>query len=173
MPRAPGGGIAADMPTFALSGRLTASDGSQRFSASLRWSQGLATRILLTTPMGQAVASIDVDAGGARLVTADGQQYAASSLSELVRRGLGLALPFERLPWWMSGRGAPDALANPIARDGFVQLGWTVRYGNRDEKGRPLRLDAECSAGCLDNPQPGVPGGPMTIRVIIDQWLEP
>lgn len=173
LPRAPSGAAAPTTPTFALSGRLLATDGSRRFSASLRWSQGPATRILLTTPLGQAVASIDVDAGGARLTTADGQQYAAANLSELARRGLGLALPFEQLPWWMSGHGAPDVPASPIEPDGFAQQGWTVRYGSRDALGRPLRLDAECTTGCNVGSQPGAPSGPLTVRVIIDQWLEP
>lgn len=158
-------------PAFSLNGRLLAGDGSRRFSASLRWSQGTATRILLTTPLGQAVASIDADSGGARLTAADGEQYTAASLSELARRGLGLTLPLEQLPWWMSGRGAPDAPMGAIETDGFVQQGWTVRYGSRDAQGRPLRLDAECAA-CGSGSQPG-PATALTVRIIIDQWLEP
>lgn len=163
---------ASTPPAFSVNGRLLASDGSRRFNATLRWSQGDATRILLTTPLGQAVASIDVDAGGARLTAADGRSYSAGSLSELARRGLGLTLPLEHLPWWISGRSAPDAPSVPDAGDGFSQHGWTVRYGGRDERGRPLRIDAECSNGC-GAAQTGSQSGPLSVRLIIDQWLEP
>ena len=158
-------------PAFSLNGRLLASDGSRRFSATLRWSQGDATRILLTTPLGQALASIDVDTSGARLTAADGRSYGAASLSGLARRGLGLSLPLEHLPWWMSGRNAPGAPASSDA-EGFTQHGWTVRYGARDARGRPLRIDAECDAGC-GGPQTGSQSGPLSVRLIIDQWLEP
>jgi outer membrane lipoprotein LolB len=158
-------------PTFSLNGRLAASDGSRRFSATLRWSQGDATRILLTTPLGQAVASIEVDAGGARLTAADGRSYSAGSLSELARRGLGLSLPLEHLPWWMNGRDAPGA-PSIAAAEGFTQHGWTVRYGGRDDRGRPLRIDAECHSGC-GSAQTGSQSSPLSVRLIIDQWLEP
>ncbi|MFZ4498827.1 MAG: outer membrane lipoprotein LolB [Burkholderiales bacterium] len=171
---------------FSFNGRLMANQGERRFSASLRWSQGEVSRILLTTPLGQALASIDVDAGGARLTTADGRRYAAGSLSDLARRGLGLSLPLEHLPWWMSGRDAPGAPATP-GTDGFTQHGWTVRYGTRDARGRPLRIDAECLAACSSGQLPGTRAemdktadarpetDPATLRVrlIIDQWLDP
>lgn len=165
-------------PAFSLNGRLLASDGSRRFSATLRWSQSDTTRILLTTPLGQAVASIEADAAGARLTAADGRGYSAGSLSELARRGLGLTLPLEHLPWWINGRDAPGAPSTSTG-DGFSQHGWTVRYGSRDTLGRPLRIDAECNVGCGARPQD--PSGSqaaagtesLNVRLIIDQWLEP
>lgn len=170
--------VAADAapPNFSLNGRLVASDGSRRFSATLRWSQGQVSRILLTTPLGQAVAAIDVDAAGARLTAADGRSYTAGSLSELARRGLGLSLPLEHLPWWMTGHGAPGSPSVADVDGGFSQHGWTVRYGERDARGRPLRIDAECSSGCSDaqaGSQPGARSSPLSVRLIIDQWLEP
>jgi len=120
------------------------------------------------------VASIDVDAGGARLTAADGRSYAAGSLSDLARRGLGLSLPLEHLPWWMSGRDAPGAPATASA-EGFSQHGWTVRYGARDARGRPLRIDAECPTGCNGGAEAQAAGGPgaLSVRLIIDQWLDP
>jgi outer membrane lipoprotein LolB len=176
-PRAPGASASAPSPpAFSLSGRLLVNDGTRRFSATLRWTQSANSRILLTTPMGQAVASIDVDAGGARLTAADGREFAAGSLSELARRGLGLTLPLERLPWWLNGRAAPDAPARVLEEGGFVQHGWTVRYGARDDTGRPLRLEAQCDAPCPDaegSARPGGVAGAPSVRLIIDQWLDP
>lgn len=184
MPRNPGGPIVAAAPVFSLSGRLLATDGSRRFNASLRWSQGETTRIFLTTPLGQALAAIDVDAAGARLTAADGRRYDATSLTELARRGLGLALPLELLPWWLSGVPAPGVATPSENSDGFLQQGWTVRYGERDARGRPLRLDAECTGLCGRAPTAGAQAaagaGPAgaesanpSVRLIIDQWLEP
>ncbi len=175
MPRRAPAASAEAPPAFSLNGRLLASDGSRRFNATLRWSQGDATRILLTTPLGQAVASIDVDANGARLTAADGRSYTASSLSDLARRGLGLTLPLEHLPWWMSGRDVPGtpSTSNP---DGFSQHGWTVRYGARDERGRPLRIDAECDSPCgaaIGGEARAQGAQSPAVRLIIDQWLEP
>ena len=66
---------------------------------------------------------------------------------------------------------APGAPASSDA-EGFTQHGWTVRYGARDARGRPLRIDAECDAGC-GGPQTGSQSGPLSVRLIIDQWLEP
>lgn len=172
-PRAPVAATPA-APVFSLSGRLFASDGVRRFTAALRWTQSGSSRILLTTPLGQAIASIDVDASGARLTTANGRQYSAGSLSELMRRGLGLALPFEQLSWWVSGRAAPDTPAEALGEDGFSQQGWTVRYGARDASGRPLRLEAECIAPCTADAGRSAEGsGPPSVRLIVDQWLEP
>jgi outer membrane biogenesis lipoprotein LolB len=159
-----------------MNGRLLASDGSRRFSATLRWSQGGVSRILLTTPLGQALAAIDIDAAGARLTAADGRTFTAGSLSELARRGLGLSLPLEHLPWWMTGQGAPGSPSVADADGGFSQHGWTVRYGGRDPRGRPLRIDAECNSGCGSaqaGSEPGARSGPLSVRLIIDQWLEP
>lgn len=173
-PRAPVN--AAPAPAFSLSGRLFASDGVRKFTAALRWTQAGSSRILLTTPLGQTVASIDADDSGARLTAANGRQYSAGSLSELVRRSLGLALPLEYLPWWVSGRAAPDTPAEATSEDGFSQHGWTVRYGARDDSGRPLRLEADCNAPCTANNGAGRPdgeAGPPSVRLIIDQWLEP
>lgn len=171
LPRTTAPAPAEAPPAFSLNGRLLATDGSRRFNATLRWSQGGTTRILLTTPLGQAMASIDVDASGARLTSADGRNYTAGSLSELARRGLGLTLPLEHLPWWMSGQSVPGVPSTPDG-DGFLQHGWTVRYGGRDPQGRPLRIDAECDSGC-GGPQTNTPSGPLSVRLIIDQWLEP
>lgn len=173
-PRTPVNAVPA--PVFSLSGRLFASDGARRFTAALRWTQAGSSRILLTTPLGQAVASIDVDNSGARLTAANGRQYSAGTLSELVRRGLGLALPLEHLPWWVSGRAAPDTPADATTEDGFSQHGWTVRYGARDDSGRPLRLEATCDTPCAANNGAGRSdgeAGPPSVRLIIDQWLEP
>ncbi len=172
-PRAP---VAASpaAPVFSLSGRLFASDGDRRFTAALRWTQSGSSRILLTTPLGQAVASIDVDTSGARLTAANGRQYSAGSVSELMRRGLGLTLPFEQMSWWVSGRAAPDTPAEALGEDGFSQLGWAVRYGARDASGRPLRLEAECMAPCTAGVGRSAEGsGPPSVRLIVDQWLEP
>lgn len=99
--------IVATPPAFSLNGRLLAVEGSQRFNATLRWQQSDASRILITTPLGQALASIEADARGARLTAADGRRYNAASLADLARRGLGLSLPLDHLPWWLSGRAAP------------------------------------------------------------------
>ncbi|MBU3693545.1 MAG: outer membrane lipoprotein LolB [Rhodocyclaceae bacterium] len=171
-PRAPAGAAArAEAPAFNFNGRLLASDGNRRFNANLRWMHADTSRIFVTTPLGQAVAAIDVDADGARLSTADGRQFRAGSLSELARRGLGLTLPLEHLTWWLSGRAAPDVPAEATTEGGFAQRGWTVRYGARDETGRPLRLDAECGAPCPD--AGAAAGAALSVRLIIDQWLDP
>ncbi len=163
--------IVATPPAFSLNGRLLAVEGSQRFNATLRWQQSDASRILITTPLGQALASIEADARGARLTAADGRRYNAASLADLARRGLGLSLPLDHLPWWLSGRAAPG-LPSSSDSDGFSQAGWTVRFASRDAAGRPLRIEAECSEGC-GSARMGSQSAPMSVLLIIDQWLDP
>jgi len=155
-------------PRFEINARLLASDGQRRLSSQLRWSHNERTRILMTTPLGQALASIESGAEGARLTTAEGHSYSADSLDALVRRGLGWSLPLQQLPWWINGRAAPGDFAAMSDRDGLQQDGWTVQFDGRDALGRPARLDVECTA----EPCRRQGSGSLHLRVLIDQWTD-
>ena len=70
----------------------------------------------------------------------------------VMRQRLGWSLPLAVLPWWMSGRPAPDGGVTDSEYDAegrltaFRQLGWQVGYNSfdaREAASRPLRITAE------------------------------
>lgn len=72
--------------------------------------------MLITTPLGQGVAELSRDAAGARLLMADGKEYAAADWEDLAERTFGTRLPLNDLPQWLTGH-APAAAT-----------GWRVDY---------------------------------------------
>lgn len=62
------------------------------------------------------MAELSRDAGGARLLTSNRQEYAAADWEELAERLFGFRLPLNDLPAWLGGQAPPPA------------SGWRVEY---------------------------------------------
>lgn len=124
-PRPARAGIAA----FSLDGRVAARQEQTRHYANIAWHHtDAADDILLTTPLGQGVAELSRDAGGARLVAADKQVVIAADWEGLSAQVFGFALPLAGMPHWLLGDVAPtqrDGLGRPTAA---VADGWDIRY---------------------------------------------
>ncbi|MBL8448643.1 MAG: outer membrane lipoprotein LolB [Dechloromonas sp.] len=121
--------------------------------------------ILLSSPFGQGLAEITVDADGARLRSGDGRLRQASDPATLVREATGYTLPLGELPAWLLGRAhSPGALS-------------------RDAQGRPARLreDGWTVDYAYDDPRPGaLPAGltitresELELRLRIEDWKTP
>ncbi len=102
---------------FSLDGRIVVRQGDTRHYAAITWRHQLdRDRILLTTPLGQGVAELTRDAGGARLIMADRREFSASNWEELADKVFGSRLPLGQLPAWLAGH-APAEVS-----------GWQVNY---------------------------------------------
>ena len=105
------------LESFALEGRIAVRQGQSHHYANVIWRHDRAHDvILLTTPLGQGVAELSRDAGGARLVTADRGEISAPDWEGLAERALGARLPLDDLPSWLGGTPPPPA------------SGWRVDY---------------------------------------------
>ena len=156
---------ASDTP-FDLVGRVAVSFEGRSFSSSVRWQHGAGSEaVWLMTPLGQTIAHIASDAGGAILTAADQQQYRAASVESLTRQALGWALPLAHLTWWARGEPVPGIQPAGVERDergrltALEQDGWRVTFVNYppgEYAGRPRRLDLKSAA--------------QEIRFVIDTW---
>jgi outer membrane lipoprotein LolB len=127
-------------PETRYAGRFSASwrgpadaDTPQRASGSFSLRVAAAgSELTIATPLGQTVAVATLDAQGARLVTADGQQLSAPDAGQLTERAFGWPAPIGELSRWMAGpQGAPAAPAAARAGPGsdpvsFTDAGWRV-----------------------------------------------
>lgn len=89
---------------FAFNGRLAVRQGDTRHHVRIDWRHDAARDdILLTTPLGQGVAEITRDAGGARLLLADQREYTATDAGTLAEQVFGFRLPLDQAARWLLG----------------------------------------------------------------------
>ncbi|GIK87767.1 MAG: lipoprotein insertase outer membrane protein LolB [Burkholderiales bacterium] len=166
MPPAPPAGAAfvpaADVP-FEIAGRLSARHGDEGVAAGFRWRHAPgADELLLSTPVGGALARLDGDAGGVRMALADGRIAEDGDWDALTRRALGTPLPVRGLAWWVRASPRPGsaftAEADAAGRLAVLrQDGWEIVYAYRGDETRPLRVVLA---------HPGV-----EVRLVVDAWL--
>lgn len=164
-PDAGGPGKASPTP-FDLSGRVLVSFEGRAFTSGLRWQHGPGRdEIWLLTPIGQTLAHILSEAGGATLSGADQRQYRATSVDSLTRQALGWELPLAGLQYWVRGEIAPGSAPGAVERDANQRLirleqhGWRIvfaHYPLEEHDGLPRRLD--------------LARNDHEIRLVIDGW---
>lgn len=154
----------ADMPRFQLEGRLQVRDGERTAAVGVDWQHdGSHDDWLFTGPLGQGLARIEADAGGARMTLADGRRSEAASAAELAEDALGVSAPFVQLPLWVTARlrdGAEVRELDPAGRlRRVVDQGWTIEYIEYAGDGAadlPRKID--------------VYRGETRLRLIVDAW---
>jgi outer membrane lipoprotein LolB len=169
--------------SFALDGRFALRHEDKSYSGRLSWRHAEAKEgsdrnedsdnsdeILLASPLGQGLAEIVSNAGGARLTTSDGRSYAGENAEVLTQRVLGYPLPLGKLADWVRGRrhrgaaGGPvasleaDAIARPLR---LREDGWRIdyEYDSDDPQALPGRLFIERTGE-----------GGFDLRLRIDEW---
>ncbi len=155
--------VAALPASFEAAGRLSAKRGDAALSAAFRWRHDVAAdHIELANPLGQTLATLEGDAGGARATLADGRRAEAPDFRALVREAFGVDIPIEALAAWLraapvAGRAADverDALGRAIA---LRQDGWQLAYAYPDDA---ARLPSRVTLAYPD----------VDIRVVVDAW---
>lgn len=95
---------------FAADGRISLRQGERRDHLRFHWEHSAGSDVvLLMSPLGQGLAELARDAGGARLTQPNHPLIAADTLPQLAQRVFGAPLPLEALADWL--RGARPALA--------------------------------------------------------------
>jgi outer membrane lipoprotein LolB len=132
---------------FDLAGRIAARYRDDAFSGLLTWRHAAGgDEMLISTPMGQGVASIVREGDAVVVTTSEGRRYSDRDGEALTERVLGFRLPIAGLADWVQGRPAPA----------LEERGWKVEYQERDADGRPRRLRVT---------YPGV-----ELRLVISEW---
>ena len=150
---------------FAIDGRLSARRGGEGIAIAFAWTHASPRdELVVSTPLGQAVAELSSDASIPRVEvrTADGRREESSDWASLTERIVGLPLPVGGLAWWAQGApraDAPHAVETDAAGRASVlrQDGCEIVYAYADEATRrPWRLTLVCHD--------------LGLRIIIDLW---
>ncbi len=141
-------------PGFTLNGRIVVKGRDTAFASGLRWvASEREDELWLNTPLGQTLAHLKRDGGGATATTADQKQYRAGSLESLMRSALGWELPIAGLRYWVLGRAAPSPAPTDAARDArgrltlLVQDDWRVSFEYDGDAVQPLRVQGARAGG--------------------------
>ncbi|MBI4986754.1 MAG: outer membrane lipoprotein LolB [Rhodocyclales bacterium] len=119
----------AAIAAFSFDGRISVRHDETRDSVNIDWRHRPETdEILLTTSLGQGVAQLHRDAGGARLVKSDKEVIAAADWEELSGRVFGFPLPLSDLPRWLLADVAPSAFDLRGRPQAAQAAGWQIRY---------------------------------------------
>ena len=127
--------------SWSLEGRLAISDESDGGSGFLSWQQQPgSSRMDFHGALGRGAWRLLAGADGAELEFADGRQYRADSIDELLRAQVGWPVPVDALAWWVRGLAAPGELQQRILdAEGRLSLlqqdGWRIEFGRYDMVG--------------------------------------
>ncbi len=137
---------------------------------SFTWQQSAQrSTVAILSPLGQILATIDVEPGNATLTQSGHAPRSAPDVDELAAQALGWPLPVSGLRTWLQGF-AVDANGKPFAAtpaDTRVTTGdsWRIQYVTWDESDpahiHPKRIDLERQTE---------QAGKVAIRIVIDRW---
>jgi outer membrane lipoprotein LolB len=152
---------AALLQAFSLQGRVSVRYGEQSLSGQLSWRADAASdEVLLSTPLGQGVASISRDDRVVSLVRPGEPALFAESVEELTLTALGFRLPLSGLRFWIQARPDPARASEVRLNDAggveqITQDGWKIAYLQYQEN-RPRKIH--------------VTREDLEIRLVIDEW---
>lgn len=137
------------LAAFEIDGRISIRVGEERHVANIAWRHAAELdEVLLTTPLGQGLAELRRDGGGARLLTSDRRELRADDWEDLSERLFGSRLPLNDLPAWIAGHAPPAG------------SGWQVEYldyQSRAPDALPVLIDAR--------------RGDIGVRLRINDWV--
>lgn len=124
-----------------LEGRLAASNGKDGGSGSFTWYQDhVETRMTFRGAMGKGSWELEAGQGYARLQLADGREYVADNIAELVTAHMNAKVPVDALSWWVLGLARPgEWQARDLDEEGRIewlrQFGWEVDFSGYKQTG--------------------------------------
>ncbi len=150
---------------YAFTGRIAVRQGESGQSGNLNWSSsGANTRILLASPLGQALAELREDSSGFHLKMSDGRTWNARAADDLTQQALGYRLPVAGLRYWVFARADPAGRDNTVlGSDGrperIEQNGWKISY-----------TEYQAAAGSTVPRRMQLMRGDLEIRLVLDSW---
>ncbi|RJX31360.1 MAG: outer membrane lipoprotein LolB [Oxalobacter sp.] len=160
---------------IALVGRFSVQyrkdDKEESAHGNFRWGQNNShMRIVLISPMGQTLATIDVTPESATLIDSEKESHTAEDVDALVLESLGWPLPVSGLRDWIQAcmrdaRGR-RVIVTPESRELTTSDGWRITYPvwEEDDRGRrrPKRIDVQHIANERIV---------LSVRLVIDEWM--
>ena len=158
-----------------MSGRLSAqyetSFRPESISVHFNWVQTPEqTLITLSSPTGQTVATLLINARGAQLREGDKPPQIASNINQLSLNVLGWPLPADGLHDWLQGfldAKHDTPITQAMANNMFTVDGWLLRFSSWQTEQhieRPKRLDLSHQTD---------QAGLVSIRIVVDEWVLP
>jgi outer membrane lipoprotein LolB len=149
------------MQAFTLQGRVSVQYDEQSLTGQLRWrADGKTDEVLLSTPLGQGIASISRNEQQVTLVRPDEPSVSAENVEDLTQSTLGFRLPLSGLRYWIQARPDPARASEVRANSagGVEQIsqdGWKIDYLQYVEN-RPRKIHVTREG--------------LEIRLVIDEW---
>lgn len=158
-----------------MSGRLSAQYEAnyreQSISVHFNWIQTpQQTQISFSSPTGQTVATILINAQGAQLTQTGKPTRYAEDINQLSTEMLGWPMPVAGLRDWLQGFLSEEhstPLTQATSGKVFTVDGWLLKYVNWQTEvnlERPKRLDLSRQT---DN------AGLVALRIVVDEWITP
>jgi len=149
---------------YALTGRVLVRQPDRADVLRLNWThQGARDTVRLETPLGQAVAELQLDPQRAHVQLGDGRSFEAQDDAALAQQVIGVPLPLRRFAGWL--RADPGATAAGIERDADARIvsmrdaGWQLNYSGYGE------VDTVVGPSLIEARQ-----GAVVVRVKIESW---
>lgn len=149
------------LQAFSLQGRVSVKYGDESLSGQLNWQAWAGgDEVLLSTPLGQGLASIRRDEQGVSLSRPGEPPVRAENVEMLTLSELGFRLPLSGLRYWIQGRPDP-ARASEVSLNAsggvnrIFQDGWEIEYPEFAEH-RPRKIHVRREG--------------LEIRLVIDTW---
>lgn len=149
------------LQAFSLQGRVSVKYGEESMSGQLNWqAQAASDEVLLSSPLGQGLASISRDELGVSLTRPGEPAVVAENVEMLTQSELGFRLPLSGLRFWIQARPDPERASEVRfnAAGGVEQIaqdGWRIDYLEFQEN-RPRKIH--------------VSREDLEIRLVIDAW---
>jgi outer membrane lipoprotein LolB len=146
---------------FTLQGRVSVQYDGQSLSGQLSWRAGPASdEVLLSSPLGQGLASISRNEQGVTLARPGEPAVMAENVEMLTQSELGFRLPLSGLRFWIQARPDParasEVRANSVGGvEQIAQDGWKIDYLQFSEN-RPRKIHVTREG--------------LEIRLVIDEW---
>ena len=134
-----------------LLGRISLDDGDQGGSGKLQWEVAAdRSTIDFHGAMGRGAWHLEISPESAVLREANGNEYSAPGVDNLIQQQMGWPVPVDALKWWVRGLAAPGSIEHRLLDDqglllGLGQFGWQIdfnRYKSDTGVAMPTRLDA-------------------------------
>lgn len=172
------GSADARAASFLLTGRAAVKGGKESFSGGVQWRHDDGgDEILLLSPLGQALAQIQLNPDGASLTTSEHQSYYAADVESLTEQVLGWHLPLMGLQYWVQGANSPISGAE-MDLDGnrrvvaIRQDGWNINYADYFPASETYAAQA-LSQTQAETVRPRLlllKRGDLQIKIVIDSW---
>jgi len=151
---------------FHLQGRIAISNGTDGFSAGLRWQQNEdQANIDLSAPLGFGAAHIQQTDTLLRVTTNKGVVLDSDAAAQELRASLGFDAPLKSLRFWIVGASDPASRAQQTLDSAqrltrLQQTGWQIDYG-----------DYQLVNGQTWLPQTlTVTRDPLKVKIVIHEW---